>query len=68
MYYILQNARQQNTPPRRFVAPASTTPSRPSHAPTSLYPAGSARTTIQSGSTGVGGIRSSTPTGVTRPR
>ena len=57
-----------STPPRRSAAPASTIPSRPSYAPASPYPAGSARPTIQSGSTGAGSIRSSSPTAGTRPR
>jgi hypothetical protein len=56
------------TPPRRSTAPALTSPSRPSYTPTSPRSSGSARPSIQSGSTGAGGIRSSSPTGGTRPR
>jgi len=58
----------RSTPPRRSATLPSTIPSRPSYAPTSPYPDGSSRPSIQSGITGAGGIRSFSPTGGTRPR
>ncbi len=57
----------EGMPPRRSDVPASTSPSRPSYTLTSPHPAGSTRPSIQSGRTGTGYIRSSSPTGSNRP-
>ena len=55
-------------PPRRSATSPYTTPSRPSYSPATPGGVGGARPSIQSGGTGGGSIRSSSPGGGVRPR